>query len=307
MEKISIIIPVYQVAQYLAACIESCLNQSYQHLEVILVDDGSPDESLRICEHYRQRDSRVRIVCTKNQGISRARNKGIQVASGDYIAFVDSDDTIAPDYLQHLYQSIKQTHSEVAVGSFYRIDDQNVYYFISRRSDLEQAKLERTYTPHEFFQARKHPLINRNFEFLWGKLFKKELFDLVECPTKLVLAEDAYTTWKLYAQARQIVFVNRDEYCYRLHTGSVTGRKDSPSLIALRAHVLKAREEQVAMEAAADLPISSGGQAQDMLTQLILAAAAGDSRERYQVWNAKYLQQVIGRFHRPVSRSDSTN
>lgn len=107
MEKISIIIPVYQVAQYLAACIESCLNQSYHHLEVILVDDGSPDESLRICEHYRQRDSRVRIVCTKNQGISRARNKGIQVASGDYIAFVDSDDTIAPDYLQHLYQSIK--------------------------------------------------------------------------------------------------------------------------------------------------------------------------------------------------------
>lgn len=292
MEKISIIICVFQVAHYLPECIASCLNQTYQNIEILLVNDGSPDDSLRICEHYRREDSRVRIVSTANHGVSIARNYGLRAATGDYITFVDADDKVAPDYLRHLYHSLKGTASDIAVGSYYRLDNQGVFHFISDPNNPEHQQLEHCYTPRDFFQARRHQLINQNFEYVWGKLFKRRLFDLVEFPTKRVLAEDAYTTWKLYLQAQRISFTIRDEYCYRIRSDSATEKKN---LVDLRANVLRGREEQAALLNAVDVSQSSLDPAQEMASQLALLPALTPA-DAYRIRGANYLKRVVARY-----------
>lgn len=108
---ISVIVPIYKVQDYLDECIESIINQTYSNIEVILVDDGSPDRCPQMCDEWAKRDSRIRVVHKKNGGLSSARNAGIDVAKGEYISFVDSDDFICKDALQNLYDRIKNDKS----------------------------------------------------------------------------------------------------------------------------------------------------------------------------------------------------
>lgn len=110
MEKedlISIVIPVYKVELYLEKCIESIINQTYKNLEIIIVDDGSPDNCPKICDEYAQKDNRIKVIHKENGGLSDARNAGIDVAAGKYIAFVDSDDYVSNDYIEYMYNLIK--------------------------------------------------------------------------------------------------------------------------------------------------------------------------------------------------------
>ncbi|MBS5190333.1 MAG: glycosyltransferase family 2 protein [Lachnospiraceae bacterium] len=116
MEKkiVSIIIPIYKTEKYLRRCIESVLEQTYKKIEVILVNDGSPDNSLNICEEYEKKDSRVHIVNKKNGGLSSARNAGILVATGDYITFLDSDDYLKLDAIESLFQVLEKTNADIS-------------------------------------------------------------------------------------------------------------------------------------------------------------------------------------------------
>ena len=107
-DKISIIVPVYKVEAYLSECIESIINQTYRNLEIILVDDGSPDKCGEICDEYAKKDERIHVIHKKNEGVARARNDGIEYAGGDYISFIDSDDWIAENAYEVLYQGLKQ-------------------------------------------------------------------------------------------------------------------------------------------------------------------------------------------------------
>lgn len=107
MEKISIIVPVYNVERYLPECLDSLLGQTYRELEIILVDDGSRDASGRICDAYGERDSRIRVIHQQNQGLSPTRNHGLDIATGDYIAFVDSDDYVAEDMMEKMLSALK--------------------------------------------------------------------------------------------------------------------------------------------------------------------------------------------------------
>ena len=117
-EKISIIIPVYKVEQYLEACVDSILKQTYRNLEVILVDDGSPDKCGEICDRYVAQDERVRVIHKANSGVARARNDGIEIATGDYISFIDSDDWIAENAYEVLYNGLKESD---AAGSCFTL------------------------------------------------------------------------------------------------------------------------------------------------------------------------------------------
>ena len=117
MEKISIIVPVYNVEKYLKTCLDSIINQTYQNLEIILVDDGSTDNSGEICEEYRKTDSRIILIHKENEGLSMARNFGLDIASGDYISFVDSDDFIARNMMEALYNRLLETQSDMAICS----------------------------------------------------------------------------------------------------------------------------------------------------------------------------------------------
>ena len=116
-ERISVIVPVYKVEPYLRKCLDSIVNQTYRNLEIILVDDGSPDNCGRICDEYAERDNRIRVIHQKNGGVSSARNEGLKIASGDWIGWVDSDDWIEPDMFEYLLENAKKSKADIAVCS----------------------------------------------------------------------------------------------------------------------------------------------------------------------------------------------
>ena len=115
---ISVIVPCYNVEEYLPKCIESILNQTYRNLEILLVDDGSPDNCGRICDEYAAKDSRIRIIHKKNGGLSDARNAALDVMTGEYVTFIDSDDYVSDDYVEYLYKIIKESGVKLSVSSY---------------------------------------------------------------------------------------------------------------------------------------------------------------------------------------------
>ena len=119
---ISVIVPIYNVEQYLENCINSILNQTYRNLEVILVDDGSPDNCGGICDLYSDKDPRIKVIHKQNGGLSDARNKGLDAATGEYLAFVDSDDTILPEMIDKLYQRIVIDQSDLAFCGYQQVN-----------------------------------------------------------------------------------------------------------------------------------------------------------------------------------------
>ena len=114
-DLISVIIPVYNVEEYLCRCVDSVLDQTYRNTEILLVDDGSPDNCPAICDEYARQDARVRVLHQENKGLSGARNAGIDVAKGQWLAFVDSDDYLAPDFLERLLEACERTGSDLSV------------------------------------------------------------------------------------------------------------------------------------------------------------------------------------------------
>lgn len=120
MDLISIIVPVYNVEKYLEHCLNSIINQTYKNLEIILVNDGSTDNSLEICESFKQKDSRIKIITKGNGGLSSARNEGLKIAKGNYISFVDSDDWIDADFIKALYNNLISTDSDMSTCEFIR-------------------------------------------------------------------------------------------------------------------------------------------------------------------------------------------
>ena len=122
-DKISVIIPLYKVEKYIRGCIDSVISQTYRNLEIILVDDGSPDACGKICDEYAEKDSRIKVVHRKNGGLSAARNTGINFATGKYIAFVDGDDHIHPDMYSQLHFSILQSGADIAICNFLYVDE----------------------------------------------------------------------------------------------------------------------------------------------------------------------------------------
>ena len=116
-ELISVILPIYNVEKYLEKCLKSVINQTYKNLEIILVDDGSKDNSPQICDEYAVKDKRIVVIHKSNGGLSDARNAGIEIAKGKYIALIDSDDYVEKDYVQFLYQLIKENNAEMSICS----------------------------------------------------------------------------------------------------------------------------------------------------------------------------------------------
>ena len=142
--KVSVIIPVYNDEKYLMNCVNSVLNQTYQNLEVILVNDGSTDHSVALCEHLRAQDSRVRVLHKPNGGVGDSRNAGLAMATGELLAFVDNDDRMEPTNLAELVDLMQRHHADVAIGNFYEfVEDKQTFYFRVREEDY----YEKVYTP----------------------------------------------------------------------------------------------------------------------------------------------------------------
>lgn len=211
-DLISVIIPVYRVEAYLKRCVDSVLAQTYTHMEVILVDDGSPDGCPSICDAYAEQDARVTVIHQENAGLSGARNAGIDRAKGAYLAFVDSDDYLAPDFLERLYQACVDTNSEMSVCRWEYVKGESIPEKGTGKTEIFTGRqmLANLYTPDGAY-----------FVVAWNKLYKKELFEKIRYPLGRI-HEDEATTYRIYDKVRKAAYVDRSLYGYFVAPSSIT-------------------------------------------------------------------------------------
>lgn len=209
---ISIVLPIYNVENYIEKCMESVLNQTYKNIEIILVDDGSPDNCPIICDQYVKEDNRVKVVHKENGGLSDARNAGIKVANGDYITFIDSDDYVDKDYVEFLYNTIEETDADIAIGGHRVIYDSGK---IIEKETHENSVLE----PKKVLERI---LYDDGIDLsAWGKLYKRYLFNDIKFP-KGRLFEDSATTYMLVDKANKIAINSISKYNYIIRKNSIS-------------------------------------------------------------------------------------
>lgn len=202
MPLISVIVPVYNTQKYLSKCIESLINQSYRHLQIVIIDDGSTDNSQSLCDAYAEQDSRVTVVHKKNQGVSSARNLGIELAHGDYISFIDSDDWLEPDAYEHLIRCILK-HKVDAVIFEYFVDDEKgrsahkTYPHLHGLMDKAKA-VETTISP-----------VNR---FAWSKIYAKNLICNLRFEESIHIGEDTLFACAALGNAKSVFYTDKSLY-----------------------------------------------------------------------------------------------
>ena len=218
--KISVIVPVYKVEQYLPQCVESILAQTFTDFELLLIDDGSPDNSGKICDEYAAKDSRIRVFHKTNGGVSSARNVGLDNAKGEWIAFVDSDDWIGEHYLDPVPELEEESRSAQIVLSGFNIISSSTGNLIERRNwrDLQKRRFS---SSESFFLHKLH---------LWGfpfsKFYLKSVIDAcsIRFSEKISLSEDLLFLMEFLSSCEYVYFSNSCEYYYRV------GRSDALSL-----------------------------------------------------------------------------
>jgi glycosyltransferase involved in cell wall biosynthesis len=214
MEKISVIVPVYKVEAYLKTCVNSIQNQTFQNLEIILVDDGSPDNSGKICDELAINDSRIKVIHKENGGLSSARNEALKIATGDYIGFVDSDDCIIPDFYGYLYNLIKKYNTDIAQGNFLRISSE----YINDVSNIIDGENKKQNIEEKIYTSKEDPYVQE--VVVWNKLYKKEVFENITFKEGK-LHEDEFTTHKILYNANNIVVSTRYIYGYMQTKNSI--------------------------------------------------------------------------------------
>lgn len=211
--KVSVIVPVYNVEEYLERCINSILNQTYRNIEIILVDDGATDESGKICDDYEKKDERIRVIHKKNGGLSSARNAALDVVRGEFITFVDSDDYISNYYIELLYKALCDANADISVCDFKKGTENN-YSFKKNNYSKKQVFLS------EACLEQWHSHNKKNETVAWGKLYKADLFGNIRFPVGKI-HEDIYVTHCLVARARKICFIKTELYYYFQRAGSI--------------------------------------------------------------------------------------
>lgn len=216
-EKISVIVPVYNVEKYLKKCISSLINQTYHNLEIILVDDGSSDNSGTICDDFSFMDDRVQVIHKENGGLSDARNAGIECAGGAYILFVDSDDFIHPQMVEILYRNLKEKEADISVCCFQEI------YEDERKIDFEEIAEENIEVYEDM--AVMEQLVYKNLITVvaWNKLYKCDLWKDLRYPRGYI-HEDEFVIHELLHMARKTVYTDAKLYYYLQRADSITGK-----------------------------------------------------------------------------------
>lgn len=252
MEKVTVIVPVFNAGPYLKTCLDSIVRQTYQQLEILLINDGSTDESASLCEAYRKMDDRVRVIHKKlgGSGVGAARNTALPFITGDYVLFVDNDDWLELHHIEFLYQSLKETDSDIAIANFTEFDeDSQVFRFHVTADDY----FRKIYHPKDWFalQYEGKFAFSQCFTVPWCKLYKASLFENIVYPEDEKV-EDDLTTWKVYLMADQIVYSNIGLYYHRKRATSVTKTVDAAAV-----YPLKSIEERVTMLSLLGLDITT--------------------------------------------------
>jgi len=220
MEKIvSVIVPVYNVSEYLPTCLDSLINQTYKDIRMILVDDGSTDDSGRICDEYAARDERITVIHQTNAGAANAKNAGIDTATGDYIAFVDSDDWVESCWIEKMVHSSLSHNADVVECSF-------SMEYVNRSSHGNSADtfIETGFETEDYL--REYPYLWTNALF-WNKLFKSDLLRDVRFHTERRCIDDEFFTYKAITGANSVYRITVELYRYRQRRSSVTQKKST--------------------------------------------------------------------------------
>lgn len=218
MELISVIVPVYKVEKYLNKCIESIVNQSYMNIEIIIVDDGSPDNCPKICDEWAKKDSRIKVIHQKNGGLSSARNTGINIAKGQYLSFIDSDDYVDKKFIESLYKAIKQENAEMSICEFYEFNEKGILLENKKRNKLIN-------TLYSGYQILHNMMFNYKLSYIvaWNKLYKKELFENVRYKTGKI-NEDEFIIHRLFYKCNKVVCIDENLYYYLKRNDSIMGK-----------------------------------------------------------------------------------
>ncbi len=213
MHKISIIIPIYNVEKYLSKCIDSLLNQTYKNIEIILVDDDSPDSCPEICDKYAKQDKRIVVIHKKNGGVSSARNEGLRVASGDYIGFVDPDDFVDPTMYEKLYNKIIEDTSDMSMCRFkYVYDDREIFVCENFFKNINASNIKEYFTLVGDTKKGNYIFTNNVMGNIWRCLYSKNLIKNKYFDEDLSLCEDLMFNINVINEDTKISLV--DEYLY---------------------------------------------------------------------------------------------
>lgn len=218
MDLISVIVPIYNVEQYLDCCVESLISQTYPHLEIILVDDGSPDACPSMCDEWASIDNRIRVVHKQNGGLSDARNAGMAIATGDYIGFVDSDDWVAPEMYGKLLNSMIVSDSDIAACSVEMVWDdasENIMLTESVNCVLSNDEAQSALLSETLL---KQPV--------WYKLYKREVIAGLQFE-KGKYHEDVFWSYLVLANAHRVSLIEYKGYFYRQRSESIMGKSYS--------------------------------------------------------------------------------
>ena len=213
-DLISVIVPIYNVSEYLRRCLDSIVGQSYKRIEIILVNDGSTDNSGEICKEYAQKDNRIKIIEKQNGGLSEARNYGINIAKGNYITFVDSDDWLEEEYIEVLYKCIYKEQCDVSICDFYNItsskkilnkymNNEYEYVYKGKEALIELLKAEKFSTS------------------AWGKLYKRSLFLERRYPVGKIY-EDIPVTYDIFLSDIKAIFIAKPLYNYFYRNNAIS-------------------------------------------------------------------------------------
>ena len=235
-DLISVVVPVFNVEKYLDHCILSILNQTYKNLEIILVNDGSTDSCSVMCDQYAIYDSRIKVIHKINEGLSSARNVGLDIVTGKYVTFVDSDDSVTEDYIEVLYNALEKTNSQISIGAFLKVKSEE---FVIKRDTILNESFQ-IFSPHEAVQKIYNKSLNLHFTTVCGNLYQIDLFKSLRFPLGKI-HEDGYLNYKLLFSANRIVYTPNKIYNYFTRQGSIT---TSPFSLN-RLDELEALEERI--------------------------------------------------------------
>ena len=213
-KKVSVIVPVYNVEQYLTDCIESLKKQSYSNLEIILIDDGSPDSAGSICDEYEKNSTNIFVIHQKNQGVSAARNRGLEIATGDYISFIDPDDMVAPDAYSTMITIMEKEDADI--GRFDQV-------FFSKLEDIKTNSLKEKDSAYTLYQGkdRVEQTIIKSRSACLG-IYKKCIVDNLQFPEQYSIGEDTFFLCSALLKSKKVAVINAACYWRRINMSSAT-------------------------------------------------------------------------------------
>lgn len=213
---ISIIIPVYNVENYIIRCLESVIRQTYKNLEIILVDDGSTDLSGDICDQYAKMDSRINVIHTVNSGMSKARNIGLEHVHGEYIGFVDSDDWIAPDMYEYLLHLIVEHNTDISMCDYVRST--------GHKKEVHKQEYLKVYTQNDIWSFFYRIHGEKSFYSVWNRLYKRDILSGIYF-WEGRMNEDVLFSYEVYKKINRVVYSNQIKYFYFKNNQGVTRKK----------------------------------------------------------------------------------